>query len=312
MIFFLYGPDSFRIQKKIEELVAYYQKIYKNTLSIKKFPSEELNFEEFQNWLENAPIFAKKTFLILRGVFSNKEFKADFIKNKDKILSSKNIILISEEKEISEKDQLFQFLKANAKCYFFDILRGEKLKNWIKKRAEELGLIFSPQVLDFFIFYLGNDLWQIENELQKLKSYKGSGNVEEADLRELLPQTFEVTVFDIVEAVAKKDKKRMAILISKFLKRGGDPIFLISFLVAYFRNLLSIKDLLEKNYSYFSIQERVKLNPLWFRKLFFQSKNFSFLDLQKIYKKILKLDFEVKNGKVTPLGAIEVLLTEVV
>ncbi|HDH99154.1 MAG TPA: hypothetical protein ENF68_00500, partial [bacterium] len=96
MIIFLYGQDTYRSRRKLNEFVARYKEVHKEGSGLRRLEGRDLDFRSFQQEIETGTIFGEKKLFILEGVFSNQEFKDLFIKNKKRVLSSNTTILIYE------------------------------------------------------------------------------------------------------------------------------------------------------------------------------------------------------------------------
>jgi len=310
MIIFLYGLDTYRSREKLHEIIANYQKIHKSGLNLNFFEGSKLDFGDFKNEFQQSAMFKEKKLAILTNVFSNSPFKEKFLKEKEKFLNSENIILFYEENQISESDALFNFLIKHAKFQEFQPLGGQKLKSWVKKEFENYGAKIEGGALDKLIDFVGNDLWQMNNEIKKLISYKKENrNVEILiqDVEILVKPKFESDIFETIDAIASKDKKRALKFIKAHLERGDSPLYLFSMIVFQFRNLLMVKDLIERNLpSYFL----TGLHPFVIKKSILLSNKFRFLELKKIYQKIFQIDIDIKTGKIEPEIALDLLITE--
>ncbi|MBA7599004.1 hypothetical protein ES703_06031 [subsurface metagenome] len=172
MIIFLYGQDTFRSKEKLNEIVEHYRETHKSGLNLKHFEDKDLQFEDLKNELQIASMFKEKKLLILSNAFSNKEFKEEFLKNSEKTVKSDDVILFYEDKEVASNDSLFKFLKKQAKYQEFEPLAGQKLRNWLRKEFEKYKARIDPQALDRLIVFVGDDLWQLSNEVRKLVSFE--------------------------------------------------------------------------------------------------------------------------------------------
>jgi DNA polymerase-3 subunit delta len=78
-----------------------------------------------------------------------------------------------------------------------------------------------------------------------------------------------------------------------------------------FRNLLIIKDLMEKNIPYYSISKITKMHPFVVRKTYEQANKFTSRELKKIYQKIFQVDLSIKTGKIDPTTALDFLIVSI-
>jgi len=321
MFIFLYGVDVYRSQQKLKEIIEHYKKIYPKGLNLEYVdacqPVGELSFQEFIGKIQQVSIFKEKKLIVLFNLFFNTELKKTFLEKekKEKLLTklaeSEDIILAYEEQEVSQKEPLFVFLKKFAKCQEFKLLDDLKIKNWVKKEFLNFQTEISPGAIEQIINFLGNDLWRLSNEIKKLVAYKKNKKIEITDINYLVKSKIEVDIFKTIEAIAVKDKKQALNLLHKHLEKGDDPLYLLSMINFQFRNLLIIKDLIEKNYPYDSLIKETKLHPYVIKKSYFQSQKFTFLELKKIYQKIFQIDLKIKTGQTNAQLALDLFIAEI-
>ena len=60
MIYFLYGLDSYRSQKKLNEVIDSYKKIHKSGLDLKIFEGNNFSFNDFKTDTEQISMFKEK------------------------------------------------------------------------------------------------------------------------------------------------------------------------------------------------------------------------------------------------------------
>jgi len=289
----------------MREIVERYQKIHKSGLNLQYFE----RFADFQDSFKQTSMFKEKKLAILPNILSDPDFKKNFLKNKSNLLKSEDLILIYEEGKINKSDSLFKFLKDKAKSQEFELLTNQRLKNWVKKEFKKYGSIIELKAIEVLIEYVGNDLWRMSNEIKKLASYKNKVGSEDIDL--LVRPRIEIDVFKTIDAIAEKNKKQALILLHKHLEKGDSPLYLLSMINYQFRNLLVIKDLIEKHNPYNLILKKSGLHPFVVKKSYYQSQEFTLQELKKIYQKIFQVDLDIKTGKVEPETALDLLIAEI-
>ena len=306
MIIFLYGKDTYRMREKMKEIVEHYKKVHKSGLNLKYFDV----FSDFEDNIKQASMFKEKKLVIINDLFSNSEFKERFSEKKKDFLGSEDIILIYQEKDFIKSDSLYKFLKKNIKSQEFELLTGAKLRSWVKKEFEKYDSEINPEALDLLIEYSGNDLWRMNNEIMKLVNYKNKEIINKKDINLLIRSKIETDIFKTVDAIAERNKSKALKLIHKHLEKGDSPLYLFSMINYQFRNLLIVKDFIEKCRPYGIILEKSGLHPYVVKKSYSQSYKFSFQELKKIYQKIFEIDFQIKTGKIEPEAGLDLFIAE--
>ena len=311
MFIFLYGQDTYRSRRKLKEIIERYKKIHQSGLDLKFLDLNKRKFEDFKNEVQTVSMFADKKLIILEEAFVNQEFKEGFLKNFKKLTDSKDTIVFFETKQILKSDSLFKFLKKYAQSQEFEFLEGRNLKNWAKKEFTGYQTEIAPEALDKLIDFVGSDLWQLSNEIKKLASYKIKGKIRLEDVELLIRPKIEPEIFKTIDAIASKNKKQALELIHKHLEKGNNPLYLLSMINFQFRNLLIVKDLVEKYQSPYAISKIANLHPYIVKKSCPLSQKFKTDELKKIYQKIFQADLDIKTGKLLPQTALDLLITEI-
>ncbi len=310
MIFFLYGPDTYRSRQKLKEIIENYKKIHKSGLNFQYLDSGKLDYQDFKNEFQSVSMFDEKKLLVLENVSQNKDFQDKFLENIKKFSGSENIIVFYEERGISD-DKFFTSLKKIAKSQEFNYLEGQKLTNWIKKEFSNHQTIINEKGIGALINFVGNDLWQLSNEIQKLVAYKKKEKkIGEEEINLLVSPKIENDIFKTIDAIMSKNKKQALSLINKHLEKGDDPLYLLSMINFQFRNILIVKDLIEKNKPYYAILKQSGLHPFVVKKSYQQAEKFTIQQLKKIYQKIFQVDISIKTGKIMPDAALNMLVAE--
>ncbi|MBU2539697.1 hypothetical protein KJ786_00840 [Patescibacteria group bacterium] len=348
MVIFLYGQDSYRSRQKLNEIIEEYKKTHKSGLNLKFLDVEEVGFsiDNLTDETRQSSIFKEKKLVVVKNLFNDADLKEKFLKIVKEMLDSEEIVVLYEEQKIKKSDSLLKFLKKSAKVQEFESLSGVKLSNWVKKEIESRNIKIDPIAQDLLLDYVGEDLWWLSNELQKLSNFKknsdgkvstksrildkvgtiedtrlrfhressiGSGQSRDktitiADVKLLVKPKIETDIFKTIDAIAQKNKKQALNLLYKHLEDGDAPLYLLSMIGYQFRNLLIVKDLAERNTPYNLIAKKSGLHPFVVRKAYDQMRQFSLQELKKIYQRIFEVDLNIKTGRIEPEIALEMLI----
>jgi len=314
MIIFLYGQDTYRLAQKLSEIIKHYKKIHKSGLNLRDFDGKNLKFQDFKDQFQQTSIFKEKKLIILKNIFSNPKFKEDFLREIKGFIDSKEVILIYEKNKISQSNSLFKFLKKDVKCQEFKLLEGERLKNWVRKEFAKYQIKIKLEALEELVDFVGNNLWRFSNEIKKLVNYKGKNSnldISKEEVELLVRPKIEPNIFKTIDFIASKDKKKALGLLHKHLEKGDSPLYLLSMINFQFRNLLTIKDLIERHQSPYLLSKKINLHPYVIKKSYTQAKKFKVAELKKIYQKIFQVDLAIKTGKIAPEVALDLLIAEI-
>lgn len=318
MIIFLYGKDTYRLQQKLKEIEAQYKEVHKSGLNLEKIDARQIEFEEFADKLFQYSMFIKKKLFFLENLFSSKKFKEKFLEKIKEITKSQDLIVVFEKKELPKKDKLFLNLKKHGKSQEFESLKGKVLENWVRNEFQKEKIKVSEQAINLLLEFIGNDLWQLSNEIKKLvclkKPLKTSDLIEEVkseDVEILVKPKLEANIFKIIDALSQKNKKKALKLIQESLFKENKPLAILNMINFQFRGLLIAKALMAEGKT---LNDFLKLNifkPYPTRKCWYASTGFNLNQLKRIYQKIFEADLSIKTGKIQPEEGLKMLVAEI-
>ncbi len=311
MIYFIYGQDSYRAKEKLKEITEQYKIKHKSGLNSVHIDVKEKSFKDIFDNFKIASMFNEKKLIILKDIFSNQKFGEDFLKEIKTLKDSKDVIIVFEKNEVDQRTKLFRALIKNAKCQEFNFLDNRGLKIWFKKESvkHKLQIDFAAEAM--ILSYVGNNLWQLENEIKKLANFKPGKLIKKEDVILLVKPKTDNNIFKTIDAISQRDKKQALSLLRGHLDDGDSPLYLFSMMAYQFKNLLIIKELIEKGLSYSAIVEKSALRPFVVKKSFHICGQFSFLKLKKIYQKIFRVDLDIKTGKIDAETALDLFIAEI-
>ncbi len=312
MILFLHGQDTYRLRQRLREVIEEYKKANPNWLDFVKIDVSDKEtdiFEKLRQSINAVSMFNEKKLICIENIFSaNQETQErilDFF-NKN-IEKDKDVTIVFWTEEVKPESKLFEFLRKSAKVQEFNLLRSYQLREWIKKYAEKQGRDINNQAIEKLINYIGNDLWRMSNEIEKLASFTKQ-RIEEKDVEELVNPEIDTNIFNTIDALGQKNKKQALRLVREHLIKGESEGYLLNRFVYQFRNLLRVKDLLERGTSINLLAKKAGLHPFVAQKTSQQVRNFSFEELKKIYQKLFEIDFNIKTGKIDARTALELFI----
>ncbi len=304
MIYLIFGKDAFRVQEKLAQLKQKFIQKTGSDLNIVNF-DENAQIEQIKDAFQFIGFLAAQKLII----FKNFSAKAPAATQKElvKILVKvpESIYLIFAEKE-SKPNLLSKKIKNQGKVWQFEPLSYYELLNWIKKRVEDKKRRIDPEAVKILAFFVGNNLARIDNEIEKLVTFRGRKTILPENVRLLVKPEFSPGIFKLIDNIAAKDLKKSQNILQQLLNAGENPLYIHSMIVYQFRNLIIIKSL--SNLGAAEIRKKTKLHPFVIQKSLSQIRNFSFENLKRIYAKLLDGEIAIKTGKIEPRLALELLV----
>ncbi len=310
MLILLYGEDTYRSREKLNEIIQEYQAKHQTGLNLMHFAENNLEFNKIREKIEAVSMFDEKKLIVLENIFKNKDFQDIFFKyaNKNKLKNNQDIIIVLYSRE---KLPITALKRKVSMLEEFKPLEGMNLNNWIKKEINKNQAEINPEAINKLIAYVGNDLWQINNEIKKLISYKAGQIINTQDVELMIKSKMDLNIFKTLDALAQKDKKTALRLLHEHLEKGENEIYLLSMFIYQIRSLLKLKDLIDKGTPFYNLAKISKLHPFVVKKSSEQLRNFTLDQLKKIYQQLLEIDLKIKSGRIDGTTALDLLIGEI-
>lgn len=315
MIIFLYGKDGYRLKQNLEKIVGEYKKKYSG-LSLSTLDLNEGEFSKFEDTVKTVSFFDEKRLIVLKGAFSAADKISGLIKTWDLANDKQRILVFVENTDeaqlVKQNKELTSLLTAQPNVIkHSEPLEGKQLENWVAKEFKSAGAEVESTAAKKLISLVGSDSWWLSQEIIKLANYKNSeGNTKEDapldseecgvitadDVDLLVCPKDDFNIFQIVDAVAGKNKAKTAALIYNCLAAGEDPYYIFSMIVYQFRNLLRVKSLIKNAVPYAGIVKKTGLNPFVVKKTYDQCRGYDVDELRWLFASLAQIDIEAKSG----------------
>jgi DNA polymerase-3 subunit delta len=206
--------------------------------------------------------------------------------------------------KLAEKD------KKNAHVRQFGLPRPDDLADWIVNHAESKGGQIEFSGANDLAMFVGPDLRALDNELEELITFREGEVIRREDVRALVAPVQEQTIFELTDAMGKRDTVTALELLHEQLNHNAQPLYLLSMIARQFRMLLQVRDLAARGLALDEIRARLSLHPFVARKVLEQSRNFSMDQLETIHRKLLEADIAMKTGRGDPGVNLDVLVMD--
>lgn len=326
MIFFLYGEDTYRSRQKLKAIKEKFKTSDKSGVNLVVLDGEKTPIKNICQEILTVPFLYEKKLIIIENLQRRKGGGQDEIVKlieKDKIPKS-SVIVLWEEGNVLQNTKIFNLLNRPKYAEKFSLLTETQLTKWVEAEIKNKKIKIETPALKLLTNYVGNDLWQMANEIEKLTAYvktkKEKQNIITVfDVNLLVKSKLDDNIFNLTDALGNKNKKLALKLIGEQIQGGFSALYILGMLTRHFRILLQVKELLQNEYSFISpadpairqkIAKDLNLHPYVTSKALYQSKNFSLEELKKIHQSLLSVDIKLKTTNLDPRLLLDLLTNQ--
>lgn len=220
-------------------------------------------------------------------------------------------LLVFVDGPLSQNNPLLRLLRPLAQVQQANAPTGEALARWIKSQAQQKGAGISPAAINSLADLVGNDLWTLDRELEKLSLYASSRSIEEEDVRDMVSQVREANIFGAVDAMIEGKPGVALRLLRQLLQDGREAPYIIGMVGRQLRLLALARELTEQGVPQREMGARLGLpSQFALRKTLEQARRHSGPDISWRYQRLLEADLAIKRGRLEPDLALELLVAD--
>ncbi|MCX6740178.1 MAG: DNA polymerase III subunit delta [Candidatus Parcubacteria bacterium] len=323
MIIFLYGEDTYRSSQKLNQIKdKFIKEVDSSGMNLVTLDGAKLKFEEFNHQVKASPFLARKRMVIIKNLISENKSKeiqkeiVELLNTEWKSPKEDNILVFWEPADHSKsksKNALWDRLVKEKFAEGFDLLKSVQLNAWVEKEIIKRGAKIEKSSIPLLAALVGNDLWQMSGEIEKLINYCQDKPITTAEIEKLVKAKFDDNIFNLVDALGTNNKKLALKLMSDQFNLEADEMYLLSMLIRQFRILLLAKELTDKNPSIGKdkLAKELKIHPFVAQKSLSQIRNFTLDKLKRIYNQLLQIDYTIKTSSQKPRLLFDLLITSI-
>ena len=311
MILFFHGEETYQSVQSIMQLKKNFLRKNPTGGGLIEFDCDnECDLDKILLSFGEQNLFAQKKLIIIKNIFvHSKSLEQNKIIDILQSLQTDDVIVFFEEGKIRKNASLFKWLQKNAqKIQEGVILRGHSLEKWIISTTRNKGGNISSRAVEELILFVGNDLWQLAQEIEKLVCYATDRDITMDDVHDIVYGRIDADMFQMIEAISLNDKSKALFLLKKQLASGDDPFHIFSMYAYQVRILLRVGDAINNIGDKKMIAKVLKLHPFVVQKSMNMLNGVSYERILMMHKKLTVLDYDIKQGNRDIKSALDLFI----
>ncbi|RDU23982.1 DNA polymerase III subunit delta [Anaerosacchariphilus polymeriproducens] len=307
-VYLLYGEEAFlkkRYKKKLRQALA----AEDDTMNCSSFEGKGINPNEVIDLAETLPFFSERRVIIIEdsGFFKNQSPEmAEYMKE---IAPSTYFVFV--EEEVDKRSKMFKAVKTAGRIVEFPRQDAQTLTKWIIGLLKAENKKITQPTMHLFLEMVGNDMENIEKEIEKIICYIGDREViESEDIKAVC--TYQVTnqIFEMISSIAERKHKKALQLYYDLLALKEPPMRILFLIARQFNLLMQVKELKKLGYDSKTIGQKTGLYGFVVGKYISQSKHFTIEQLKEALQDCVEMEEQVKSGKIIDRICIELLIVK--
>lgn len=221
-------------------------------------------------------------------------------KNPDTIL-----IFITNSQKLDERKKIVKNIKKQA--ILKDFNQANNLASLLKTMFEDYQISYNT--INLLIDRVGNDLFRLNNEIEKIKTYKGQDlSITDQDIIDLTNQNIDLDIFNLIDHIINKNKGEALKIYNEMLKMNEEPIKIIIMLANQFRLMYQSKELYRKGHTESDTASILNVHPYRVKLAVNKARDYPSNLLLKFLNDLANIDYQIKNGTLDKNLALELFI----
>ena len=197
MIELLYGENNFAIADRVSQSVRNFREQYGDD-AVTQVDADTAEWPEIHQAIEGISLFGgEEKLVVIRSTGDNKDNAQRLATTLEHISDSTELLYV--EPAIDKRSALYKSAKKHGAITEFPQLDEGRLVGWLQSRAEESGGQISHSAARKLIDYVGTDQLLLDNELEKLITFRLS--VDEEAIEQLVEPRASETIFQLLDTM---------------------------------------------------------------------------------------------------------------
>ncbi|MCX7680477.1 MAG: DNA polymerase III subunit delta [Anaerolineae bacterium] len=314
--YIFHGTDEFTCAEAVADLKRRLGPPEVLALNTTYLDGRKASLADLQHACDAIPFLAEKRLIIVEGLLtrlnarSDKHYLDALCGYLPRLPETTRLVFIEYE-ALPPTHPVLKLVEGGARGYVrqFNPPDSKELPGWIVKRVSKYGGKIEPGAAHQLAAVIGADLRLLDQEILKLVTYTNAARpITQKDVELLVPYVQAAVVFDLVDALGRRDGRAAANVLHRLLDAGEHPLGLLAMIARQFRLLLLVKELKAQGLSSRDAAQALNLHPFPTGKLYEQEVYFTAAQLESIHRHLLNIDLAVKSGEIEAEVALDLLV----
>ncbi|MFU8804509.1 MAG: DNA polymerase III subunit delta [Bradymonadaceae bacterium] len=316
-VYFVHGQETYLLDKAVEAILAAAAPDGLNDFNYDVFHGKSASGDQIRQAVEMLPMMTRRRIVLVRNFQEVPTSEWDTLKDYLDNPSPTTCLIIharTADKGLDGRNSFVKKLKSVAETCEFKSLYENEVGSFISKQAGKRGLRLDSQAEAYLVEAVGTDLAGIDTALEKVDLYVGAdpeGNrrmVDVSQVQAVVANTKVRSVFDLTDALGKRDFQSALLVLERMLLAGEPPILIAHMITRHFRILAKLNDPSLRNADAKTAAAALRQSPWFMRDYQRQARAFSLDETMRILEAMLAIDTALKSSRLPERVLMEKLL----
>ena len=313
-LYFFYGEEVFLLNHYLEQLRKVIIDELTESFNYHKLTSETFDIREFADCVENLPMMAERTMVVVDEIDVFKMNEGDREKMMDifsdipdycTVVFTYETIAFKPDKRLKK---LWDTINKNGELIEFAKQNQRDLIAWISRHFAAAGKRIHPDLCAYLIDITDGTMTSLAGEISKISAYSGADEIHKSDIDAVTEPVLDAVVFQMTDLMGQGEYGGALVKMQQLLKMQQEPILILGAIGGHFRRMATARTLLDNGKNASDLMRLCGMADYPARKTMSAAGRFSSAFYAKAAELVLESDRQMKTSFDDPKRILEVLI----
>ncbi|MBQ4642238.1 MAG: DNA polymerase III subunit delta [Oscillospiraceae bacterium] len=315
-LYFFHGEESFLQNHYLERLRKCVVDELTESFNYHKLTVETFDVQTFADCVENLPMMADRTLVVVDEIDLFKMNESDWEKMGELLSDIPDYCTVvftyetTPFKPDKRMKKRWDIVSKNGLIVEFEKQNQRDLVNWIGRHFAAQKKRITPDLCVYLIDITGGTMTALASEISKICAYSGADEVCRNDIDAVVEPVLDAVVFQMTDLLGQNNYGAALIKLQQLLKMQQEPIQILGAIGGHFRKLGTAKTLLDNGKTAAELMKLTGLGDYPARKTMSAASRFSTAFYVKTAELVLETDRKLKTSVDDGKRLLEVLILQ--
>ncbi len=314
-LYIFYGEESFLKQHYLTQLHKLLTDELTESFNYHKLTAETFDLQSFADAVENLPMMAESTFVVVDDVdvFKLNEVDRDKLSQVLADIPDYCTVVFTYETVAWKPDKRLKKLwDSMSKAAIVEFSKQEQrdLIPWVTRHFHAQGKRITPDLCAYLIDLTGGTMTALASEIGKICAYSGAENIVKTDIDAVTEPVLDAVVYQMTDLLSQMQTGPALEKLHQLLKMQQEPLMILGAIGSHFRRMGTARTLLDNGRPPSELMKLYSIGDYPARKTMSAAGRFSARFYQRAAGLILETDYGMKTSLDDPERLLELLILQ--
>ena len=315
-LYFFHGEETFLLHHYLDQLKKILLDELTESFNFHRFTQETFDIRSFADAVENLPMMAERTMVLVDEIDIFKMNEADrerMIEVISDIPEYCTVVFTYETTPFKPDKRIKKLWETVSKCgtlVEFQKQSQRDLVSWIGRHFAASGKRITPDLCVYLMDITGGTMTALSGEISKICAYSGAEEICKNDIDAVTEPVLDAVVFQMTDLLGQRSYGPALLKLQQLLKMQQEPIAILGAVGGHFRRISAARTLMDCGKNADDLIRLTGMKDYPARKTMGAAKHFSSRFCRKAAELILETDYKMKTSFDDQDRLLELLVLE--